>query len=143
MAAHSHRGVQRNSPGFVGRANLIQSFSAVTAACLLVRRSIFEKLNGLNESLPVAYNDVDFCLRVKAIGYRNLWTPYAELYHHESATRGAENTPEKLKRFEGEKAYMMKNWKTIIDYDPAYSPNLTSGHEDFSLAWPPRLSSIK
>ena len=96
IAAHAHKYLKRGKPGFFSRAQLIQNFSVVTAACLVVKKSIFEEMGGLDEvNLKVAYNDVDFCLRVREAGYRNVWTPYAELYHHESATRGYEDTPEK------------------------------------------------
>ena len=94
----------------------------------------------MNEKyLTVAFNDVDFCLKLREAGYRNIWTPYAELYHHESATRGKEDTPEKQERAAREISYMQRRWKKIIAHDPAYSPNLTIHHEDFSLAWPPRV----
>lgn len=143
VVAHSHRTLSKDNPGYCGRASLIQSFSAVTAACLLIRKSIYEEVTGLNENeLQVAYNDVDFCLRVREAGYRNIWTPYAELYHHESATRGTEDTPEKQARFEKEKTYMQLRWGNALQNDPAYSPNLTFGDEDFSLAWPPRVESF-
>jgi GT2 family glycosyltransferase len=105
-----------------------------------VRKSIYESLGGLNEShLQVAFNDVDFCIRVREAGFRNIWTPYAELYHHESATRGFDVTPEKIARYEREVAYMRSRWSHVIEADPAYSPNLTIILEDFSLSWPPRL----
>lgn len=143
VVAHSHRKLPKNNPGYCGRASLIQSFSAVTAACLIIRKSVYEEVNGLNEEeLQVAYNDVDFCLRVLSAGYRNIWTPYAELYHHESATRGAEDTPEKKIRFEKEKTYMQSVWGDLLQKDPAYSPNLTFSDEDFSLAWPPRVEGL-
>src|SRR5690606_34068335 len=115
-----------------------------TAACLVIRKSIYEQVGGLNETdLSVAFNDVDFCLRVREAGYRNIWTPYAELYHHESATRGFEDTPEKQTRFGLEIAYMKKRWGTQLINDPAYSPNLTLDYEDFSLAWPPRDAGLQ
>ena len=143
VAGHSHKHLHRGQPGYLGRSNLIQSFSAVTAACLLIRKSIFNTLGGLNEiDLQIAFNDVDFCLRVREAGYRNIWTPYAELYHHESATRGYEDTPEKEARFQKEVTYMKQYWNSTLHYDPAYSPNLTFNHEDFSFAWPPRVESL-
>jgi GT2 family glycosyltransferase len=99
-------------------------------------------VGGLNEKdLQQDYNDIDFCLRVRESGYRNIWTPYAELYHHESATRGCQNSPEKLKRYVREIQYMKRRWGDILLNDPAYSPNLTLDHQDFSLAWPPRIKS--
>ena len=143
IAGHAHRFLPRDHVGYRGRAGLIQSFSVVTAACLLVRKSIYEELGGLNEiELQVACNDVDFCLRLREAGYRNIWTPYAELYHHESATRGFDDTPEKLARSAKEVAYMQQRWGDTLLHDPAYNPNLSLDAEDFSLAWPPRVASI-
>lgn len=143
IAGHVHRFLPRNNVGYCGRANLIQSFSAVTGACLLVRKSIYEALGGLNEiELQVACNDVDFCLRAGEAGYRNIWTPYAELYHHESATRGFDDTPEKLERSAKEIAYMQQRWGFLLKHDPVYSPNLSLESDDFRLAWPPRISPV-
>ncbi|WP_122314816.1 glycosyltransferase [Pseudomonas cichorii] len=139
IAAHSHKFLSRYEYGYFGRAVLIQEFSAVTAACLVIRKSLFEQVDGLDEkNLKVAFNDVDFCLRIREAGYVNVWTPFAELYHHESATRGFEDSPEKQQRFSQEIGYMLERWPNIrADY--AYNPNLTLGHEDFGLAWPPRI----
>jgi len=140
VAGHSHRRLPRGADGYFNRANLIQSLSAVTAACMIIRKRIYLEAGGLDEKhLAVAFNDVDFCLKVRELGYRNVWTPYAELYHHESATRGYEDSPEKRGRFATEVAYMKQRWGTILRNDPAYSPNLTLDREDFSIAWPPRL----
>ena len=138
VAAHAHKHFTRDNPGANGRAALTQSFSAVTAACALVRRSIYDAVDGLDEGLAVAFNDVDFCLRVRASGYRNLWTPYAELYHHESASRGSETTPEKRARYQQETRLMRERWGRLLTHDSCYSPNLTLDRTDFSLAWPPR-----
>ena len=143
VAGHSHKHLPLGKPGYFWRANLIQSFSAVTAACLIVRKDIYNKVGGLNEkNLKIAFNDVDFCLRVRQAGYRNIWTPYAELYHHESATRGMEDTSKKQSRFIKEIRYMNYRWGDTLLNDPAYSPNLTMTQEDFSLAWPPRVKFI-
>jgi len=143
VAGHSHKFFSHHSHGYVGRASLIQSFSAVTSACLVIRKEVFEKVGGFNETdLQIAFNDVDFCLRVREAGYRNIWTPYAELYHHESATRGFEDTPEKKARFSKEAEYMKQRWGDLLLNDPAYSPNLTLDAEDFSLAWPPRVGRL-
>jgi glycosyltransferase involved in cell wall biosynthesis len=140
VAGHAHKHLTKNNAGYMGRAICIQSFSAVTAACLIVRKSIYESLGGLNDShLQIAFNDVEFCIRVREAGFRNIWTPYAELYHHESATRGFDVTPEKIARYEREVEYMKSRWADVIECDPAYSPNLTNILEDFSLSWPPRL----
>ena len=143
LAGHVHRYLPSGNGGYCGRASLIQSFSAVTAACLVVRKSIYEELGGLNETeLQVACNDVDFCLRAREAGYKNIWTPYAELYHHESASRGFDDTPEKQARSAKEVAYMKQRWGDALLNDPAYSPNLTLDSEDFGLAWPPRVPSL-
>ena len=140
VAGHSHKDMPRNEHGYFCRASLTQNFSAVTAACLVIRKSIFNEVGGLNENdLKIAFNDVDFCLRVQEAGYSNVWTPFAELYHHESATRGYENTPEKKERFAREVEYMQRRWQTATYSDPAYNVNLTLIYEDFSLADYPRL----
>jgi GT2 family glycosyltransferase len=139
VAGHAHKGLLRYKNGYFCRAVIIQSVSAVTAACLVIRKELYEKVGGFNEDLSVAFNDIDFCLKIREAGYRNLYTPYAELYHHESATRGYENTPEKQLRFEAEARYMKQRWGKLLLNDPAYSPNLTLEREDFSLAWPPRV----
>ena len=106
----------------------------MTGACLLVRRAVFDEVGGFNAThLSVAFNDVDFCLKVREAGYRNLWTPYAELYHHESISRGADDNAKKRARAAAEVAFMRKTWGEQLDNDPAYNPNLTLIHEDFSL----------
>ncbi len=142
VAGHSHKHLKRGAPGYFYRAQLSQTLSVVTAACLVVKKDIFQEVGGLDETnLKVAFNDVDFCLRVREAGYRNVWTPYAELYHHESATRGVEDTSERQLRFRDEVLYMKKRWGDIMS-DSAYSPNLTLDREDFSYAWPPRVNTI-
>lgn len=134
VAGHSHKRFPRKHLGYFGRLVLTQNLSAVTAACLLVRKQVYEEVGGLDEeNLKVAFNDVDFCLRVRDAGYRNLWTPYAELYHHESVSRGLEDSPEKIARFRGEAAYMQEKWGDALTTDPFYSPNLTREGEGFSM----------
>lgn len=134
VAGHSHKYFPRSHPGYFYRLHLAHNLSAVTAACLLLRKSVFEQVGGLNEEhLTVAFNDVDLCLKVREAGYRNLWTPYAELYHHESISRGADDNAKKRARAAGEVAYMRETWAAQLDNDPAYNPNLTLVHEDFSL----------
>lgn len=134
VAGHSHKYFPRNNVGYFHRLVLTQSLSAVTAACLLVRREVYDQVAGLDEiNLKVAFNDVDFCLKVREAGYRNLWTPYAELYHYESISRGTEDTPEKLARFQSEVAFMQNKWGSALKYDPYYNPNLTKDREDFSI----------
>ncbi|QKX15827.1 glycosyltransferase [Microbulbifer sp. YPW1] len=133
-AAHSHRGSPRGSQGYFNRLKVRQNLSAVTGACLFVRKSVYEQVGGLDEAYTVAYNDVDFCLRVQAAGYLNVFTPFAELYHHESKSRGQEDTPEKIARFDEEKARLAERWGALLQRDPFYHPNLTRAREDFSLA---------
>ena len=134
VAGHAHKYFHRTESGYFSRLMLTQNLSAVTAACLLVRREVFEAVGGLNEAhLAVAFNDVDFCLKVREAGYRNLWTPLAELYHHESVSRGQDDNPEKQARAQREVSYMLETWGEQLTTDPYYNPNLTLVHEDFSL----------
>ena len=134
VAGHSHKYFPRTSSGYFYRLKIIQNLSAVTAACLVVRKSIYEQVGGLEESnLSIAFNDVDFCLMVREAGYRNLWTPYAELFHHESKSRGDENTRDKVERFHSEIAFVKDKWGDTLSHDPCYNPNLTLAREDFSL----------
>lgn len=142
VALHANKGLPRGLNGYAGRGALLQSFSAVTAACLVVRKAVYAETGGLDEDLAVAYNDIDFCLRLRALGYRNLWTPYAELVHHESATRGDDAAPEHRVRFARERERMLARWQPLIEHDPAYNPNLTLEAEDFGLAWPPRREAV-
>jgi hypothetical protein len=136
VAGHSHKHFEGNHPGYFKRLILAQNLSAVTGACLLVKKHIFQKVGGLDEiNLKVAFNDVDFCLRVTSLGYQNLWTPFAKLYHHESATRGSDLDTEKLTRFNLEIDFMKKRWANELFSDPYYSKNLTKNNEDFSLNW--------
>jgi GT2 family glycosyltransferase len=142
VAGHANKGLPKGLNGYAGRAALIQSFSAVTAACLVVRKAVYEEVGGLDEErLKVAFNDIDFCLRLREAGYRNVWTPYADLLHHESATRGEDIAPEKRERFLREENYMKSRWAELLRHDPAYNPNLTADAEDFSYAWPPRVEA--
>ncbi|HYD82931.1 MAG TPA: glycosyltransferase family 2 protein, partial [Opitutus sp.] len=143
VAGHAFKCFPRGAEGQRNRLRLVQNYSAVTAACLVIRREIFDTVGGYNErDLAVAFNDIDFCLRVLKAGYRNLWTPFAEFYHHESASRGLEDTPEKIARFQRETAYMRRMWAPLLDNDPAYNPNLSLQHEDFSLSFPPRTARL-
>jgi GT2 family glycosyltransferase len=133
VAGHGHRFQRADEPGYLGRLHHVHEASAVTAACLLVRRDVFDAVNGFDEGLTVAFNDVDFCLRVRAAGYRNVWTPRASLIHHESVSRGRDLTPSKARRFAGEYATMHRRWAADMLADPYYSPHLTYDLEDFSL----------
>lgn len=142
VAAHAHLRLTPSDRGYMDRAICTQAFSAVTAACLLVRKQIYEKVGGLDETLQVGFNDVDFCLKLHHAGYTNIWTPYAELYHHESATRGYDVSPEKLQRAEAERAIIRNRFGAFLDQDPYYNPNLVFDKEDFSLAASPRLAKL-
>jgi|GEM_PF-5563088 len=135
VAGHAHKYFDSESAGYFSRLHLTQNMSAVTAACLTVEKRLYQQVGGLNDKdLKVAFNDVDFCLRIGNLGLRNVWTPYALLYHHESVSRGHENTQEKQMRFKQEALYMQKQWGVLLESDPAYNRNLTLVHEDFSLA---------
>ena len=136
VAGHSHKHYLECHPGYKHRLQLVQNYLAVTAACLAVRKEVFELVGGFNETdLKVAFNDVDLCLRVFEMGYRNLWTPYALLKHHESASRGKDTAPDKIERFKKEINYMQNRWKKYINYDPYYNKNLNKNRENFSLAF--------
>jgi len=142
-AGHAHKGGSCYWPGYMGRASLISSFSAVTGACLAVRKKLFFDVGGFNEEkLKVACNDVDLCLKLSQKGFKSIYTPYAELFHHESATRGYEDTAEKKERFQSELAYMWEEWPSQMRNDSAYNPNLTLENEGFDLAWPPRAKHL-
>jgi len=139
IAGHAFKYSPADAPGYFSRAQLVHDISAVTAACLLIRKETFDRVSGLDEMLTVAFNDVDFCLRVRELGLRNLWTPFATLVHHESKSRGSdEDTRAKRARLRAERRRMIERWGKALREDPAYSPNLTLESEDFSLAWPPR-----
>jgi len=134
VAGHSHKYFPKDSFGYFSRLKIIQNYAAVTGACLVVKKALYVEVGGLNEdNLSVAFNDVDFCLKLQEKGYRNLWTPYVELYHHESRSRGSEDTKEKQERFGREIAYMKKNWKKNIDNDRYYNSHLTKMFEDFRV----------
>jgi glycosyltransferase involved in cell wall biosynthesis/2-polyprenyl-3-methyl-5-hydroxy-6-metoxy-1,4-benzoquinol methylase len=136
VAGHAMKYSYKSNRGYMGRSVLVQNYTAVTAACMLVRREVFESVEGFDEeNLAVAFNDVDICIRIYNQGFYNLWTPYAEFYHHESASRGLEDTPEKQRRFSGEAQYMLDKYGPLLERDPAYNPNLTRCGEDFSLNW--------
>jgi len=135
VAGHTHQFYPRDSDGYCGRLKIAQNVSAVTAACLAVRREVFNQVGGLDEvNLKVAYNDVDFCLRVLEAGYHNVWTPHVELYHHESVSRGSDDSGKKIRQSRQEYDYMIARWKTDTMNDPSYNPNLALDQEDFWLA---------
>ena len=133
IAAHGHRNYSFNNTGYNHSLLTTTNYSAVTSACLMCRREVFTKVGGFNEQLAVAYNDVDFCLKLQQHGYYNVWLPHVRLYHYESQTRTVENTPEKQQRILQEVAYMKDTWSEILDNDPCYNRNLTREKEDYSL----------
>lgn len=139
IAGHLYANHPRGSRGYRYRATLVQNLSAVTAACLMLRKEIYGEVGGMDENLPVAFNDVDFCLRIMSHGYYNLWTPFAELYHHESATRGYDDTHEKKKQFEHDCEYLKSRWDHLIKFDPFYNPNLSLNDSWPYLAPIPRV----
>ncbi|HSP79521.1 MAG TPA: glycosyltransferase family 2 protein [Myxococcaceae bacterium] len=127
VANHAFRLLPGNAPGYFGMPNVTRNYSAVTGACMMVRRSVFEELNGFDERLRVAFNDVDFCLRLRKRGYLVVYVPHARLYHFESATRGSLHPPE-------DDQYMRDRWERMLrGGDPYYNPNLTVEREDFGL----------
>jgi len=133
VAAHSHRYFPATTPGYFCHVKTINNVSAVTGACLMCRREVFDSIGGFDEELVVAYNDVDLCLKMLDKGYRNIYLPHAILYHYESKSRGYEDTPEKQARLHQEAKYLLSKWQKIIDNDPCYSPHLTRDREDYSI----------
>jgi O-antigen biosynthesis protein len=141
VADHLMTGARGTSPGLLGNLALLRSNSAVTAACLALRREVWNAVGGMDqENLPVAFNDVDLCLRIRAQGLRIVWTPFAKLYHRESISRGREIRGEKLARFQREEDYMQARWGQILLTDPYYSPNYTLDDAQCNIASPPRCA---
>lgn len=133
VAGHSHKNFPANSPGYFDQILTVNNYSAVTGACLMCRRETFETVGGFEEELTVAFNDIDLCLKFLERGYKNIYLPHAMLYHHESKSRGYENTPEKRARFSKEIGFMQNKWKEIIENDPCYNPHLSRNHEDYGI----------
>lgn len=141
VAGHAHLRRNRGDLSYFGRAGLTQNLSAVTAACAVMRKSVYLEAGGLDETnLAVAYNDVDLCLRIRERGYLIVWTPHAELFHHESVTRGWDLAPEHIDRYKAECAFMQQRWGETLQRDPYYNPNLSFEFPDFGLAFPPRIA---
>ncbi len=133
LAGHGHKHFSKTDMGYFGALQTVNNYSAVTAACLMCRKEVFEKVSGFEEDLAVAFNDVDFCFKLLESGFRNVYLPHVQLYHHESKSRGAETTPEKKARFQEEVQYMQQKWEHIIKNDTCYNPNLVQSAEDFSI----------
>jgi O-antigen biosynthesis protein len=144
VAGHLHHMLGRGEAGYFGRALLAQQVAAVTGACLVVRKSVYEEVGGLDEdNLGVAYNDVDFCLKLATRGYRNIYVPYANLYHHESASRGRDATGERAARLAREAAWMRQRWGVRLYHDPSHNPNLEiEGGRFFCLSTSPRIGQF-
>jgi GT2 family glycosyltransferase len=140
VAGHGLRHAPRNYPGYDDRLVLCQQLSCVTAACLLTKKSVYQSVGGLDEiNLRIAFNDVDYCLKVREQGWKVIWTPFAELYHLESASRGFDLSKENINRWQSEYNFMRHKWRDVLEYDPYYNPNLGLADEEFALAQPPRL----
>lgn len=133
LAAHGHRHFAADTPGYFGFTIGINDVSAITAACLMCRRELFDHVGGFDEDLAVAYNDVDLCLKFLQAGCHNLYLPHVRLYHHESKSRGYENTEEKRQRLQREAKRVYLRWRDWIENDPYYNPNLTRGAADYHL----------
>jgi GT2 family glycosyltransferase len=143
IAAHVGQGAVPEATGYFGRLALATNVSAVTAACLVVGRAVFDEVGGFNATdLPVSFNDIDLCLRLRERGYLNVWTPFARMLHHESASRGSDHDPQHLARALAEARYMRKRWGDQLTHDPFYNVNLSLDSTDFELAFPPRRRPV-
>ncbi|MCI6713531.1 MAG: glycosyltransferase family 2 protein [Lachnospiraceae bacterium] len=139
-AGHSHYRVSYNNLGYMGRLCYAQNVMAVTGACLMMRKSLFEQLGGLDESFAVSLNDVDLCIRAWKAGYVNVFTPFAELYHYESVSRGLDDRGEKAQRYNRESEAFRAKWKDLLEQgDPYYNPNFSLDRSDFALKYEPSV----
>lgn len=133
-AGHSHYGQHRENLGYMGRLCYAQNVSAVTGACLMVKRELFDRIGGLEEEFAISLNDVDFCLKLREMGLLNVFTPFAELYHLESVSRGLDNQGEKAARYNDESERFRKKWQNVLEKgDPYYNPNFSLDRSDFAL----------
>ena len=133
LAGHGHQNFEASEAGYISQIVSTNNYSAVTAACLMCRRDVFDEVGGFETQLAIAFNDVDFCLKLISQGYRNIYLPHVVLYHYESKSRGYEDNPDKQARFAREVAYMQQKWQQICDRDPCYNLNLTRNHVDYRL----------
>ena len=140
LATHVNQFHDKTDHGYFGRTSLASEFQACTAACIVVRRSTWDEVGGLDEALQVAFNDIDFCLRVQRTGLKVTYTPHAQLVHYESVSRGLDTEGEKYRRFMREILMIRDRWGLEIARDPYYNPNLALQHGAFQLAYPPRTS---
>ncbi len=133
-AGHSHYKIPVQNLGYMGRLCYAQNMSAVTGACLMVKKELFDLVGGLEESFAISLNDVDFCLKLREKGYLNIWTPFAELYHYESISRGLDDQGEKAERYNRESEQFRNKWKEVLEKgDPYYNPNFSLDRSDFAL----------
>ena len=133
-AGHSHYGQHRDNLGYMGRLCYAQNVSAVTGACLLVKKSLYDEVGGLSEDFAISLNDVDFCLKLREKGFLNVFTPFAELYHFESVSRGLDDQGEKAERYNKESEHFRTKWKEVLAKgDPYYNPNFSLDRSDFAL----------
>ena len=134
IADHLFKGINDFDSTYMNRAQIVQDYNAVTAACLMIKASVFDKINGFDEKLKVAFNDIDLCLRVRKLGYLVVYNPYSSFYHYESKSRGLEDTPEKVNRFNNEFAFFVNRWRNKLNaIDEYYNPNLTLRQNNFAL----------
>jgi len=141
LAGHPHVGLPRDTLGYFGRAACIQQFSAVTAACMVMRRRVFDEIGGFDEkNFAIAFNDVDIGLRLRQAHYSIVWSPYAQLFHHESASLGLPSAKGRRDQFRAESSNLKRIWAKAIAHDPFYNPNLTDTGGDFTPATPPRVA---
>lgn len=142
VAGHAHVGLPQGQVGYFGRMALHHRLLAVTAACLVIRKSNYLAVGGMDEEIAVAFNDVDFCLRLHQAGMACVYTPYAELIHHESASRGNDLSDAQRDRFMSEEQFMHNRWGSALNNDPFFSPNLSLQHSDFKLAEKSRINAL-
>ena len=136
IAGHAYQWEKRSEVGYMGRLSYAQDMTAVTAACMMVRRDVWDEVGGMDEEFTVAFNDVDLCMKIRRAGHLIVWTPFAELYHYESLSRGKDDTPEKQARFDSEVEMFRRKWGAELTAgDPYYNPNLTLAKSDFSLRY--------
>lgn len=133
-AGHTHYGISNLNYGYMGRLCYAQNVTAVTGACLMVKSAIYKELGGLDENFKISLNDVDFCLRARQLGYLNIFTPFAELYHYESISRGSDEKGKNAERYNKEASDFKEKWKDALEKgDPYYNPNFSLDRSDYSL----------
>jgi GT2 family glycosyltransferase len=142
VAGHQFLNMPRGNAGYYGRGILEQDLSCVTAACMVMRREVFDSINGFDEKFAIAFNDVDLCIRIRQKGWRIIWTPAVEMYHHESASLGKHNAPKRQALFEHEVKLMRAMWGDVLDRDPFFNPNLSLATPYYTLAFPPRIAKL-